>query len=460
MSRQPRLRVLEAQLTYYTIRAPISGIISSVSTQEGETVAAGLNSPTFVTIIDLHKLQVDAFVDETDIGKIPCGQKATFTVDSFPDREFNATVQAIYPKAVIMDNVVYYDVVHRIDEPLTGQLRPEMTHECADFPGCSQGCPGGAAARGIERTGQIGRFVLRGDQPVRQAVKVGWKDAEWIEIVDGLKEGGQGCDSECAERQMEGCSLCSSWEITKTYLAGAVETPVLQGVTFEVDGGEFVAIMGASGTGKTTLMNILGCLDLPTGGTYFLDGCGRIPELTTTPSLRSAIRRSVLSFQQFHLLERASALDNVMLPLIYADKYPADAVERGRAALRAVGLGERLHYPPGQLSGGQQQRVAIARALVTNPALILADEPTGNLDRRSGLEVMAILQRLNREGRTVVLITHDQNIAEHAHRILTLRDGKIFEDAPSESFATRRRNSTRSLPFSSEKPAVLQGGAK
>jgi multidrug efflux pump subunit AcrA (membrane-fusion protein) len=183
------VRVLEAQVTYYTIRAPISGIISSVSTQEGETVAAGLNSPTFVTIIDLHKLQIDAFVDETDIGKIRVNQKASFTVDSFPDREFNATVQAIYPKAVIMDNVVYYDVVHRIDERLTGELRPEMTTNVMislDARKNVLAVPLHAVSRD---QGKSVVFMLRGGQPVRQVVKVGWKDPEWIEIIDGLKDG-------------------------------------------------------------------------------------------------------------------------------------------------------------------------------------------------------------------------------------------------------------------------------
>jgi putative ABC transport system ATP-binding protein len=248
--------------------------------------------------------------------------------------------------------------------------------------------------------------------------------------------------------------------ITKTYLTGTVETPVLQGVNFEVNGGELVAIMGASGTGKTTLMNILGCLDLPTGGSYFLDG---LDVFKNDDNTISAIRNQKIGFvfQQFYLLERASALDNVLLPLIYADKYPADAVERGRAALCAVGLGERLHHTPGQLSGGQQQRVAIARALVADPALILADEPTGNLDRRSGLEIMVILQRFNKEGRTIVLITHDQSIAEHAQRILTLRDGKIFENAPSGIIRDAQAE-LESLPAasSSENTAMLQGGAR
>jgi putative ABC transport system ATP-binding protein len=220
-------------------------------------------------------------------------------------------------------------------------------------------------------------------------------------------------------------------DITKTYRTGAVEAHVLKGVSFQVSRGEFVAIMGASGTGKTTLMNILGCLDTPTNGTYLLDG---MDVFRRDDDTISAIRNQKIGFvfQQFHLLDRASAVDNVLLPLIYANHYPKDAYEKGIAALHAVGLGDRIHYRPNQLSGGQQQRVAIARALIANPALILADEPTGNLDRASGLEVISILQKLNRGGRTIVLITHDQAIADHAHRVLMLRDGRIHSESRPE----------------------------
>lgn len=215
--------------------------------------------------------------------------------------------------------------------------------------------------------------------------------------------------------------------LEKTYASGTMTTPVLKEVTFRVRAGEFVAIMGASGTGKSTLLNILGCLDKPSGGRYRLDGT-EVENLDDTALSRLRNRKIGFVFQQFHLLARSSALRNVLLPLIYADDYPRDAENRGKEALASVGLSERIHYRPSELSGGQQQRVAIARALMTNPAIILADEPTGNLDRRSGLEILAIFKRLHRDGRTIIMVTHNQDIAEHADRILIMRDGQIGED--------------------------------
>jgi len=182
------VKVVQAQLAYGTIRAPIPGVISSVSTQEGETVAAGFNSPTFVTIIDLGKLQVDAYVDETDIGRIQVGQKATFTVDSYPDRDFHGLVAAIYPKAVIVDNVVYYDVVLNIDEPLTGRLRPEMTTNVVIEQEARRGVLAVPARAVTREQGKPVVYVQRAGETAPQTVKLGWKDSQWVEIVEGLRE--------------------------------------------------------------------------------------------------------------------------------------------------------------------------------------------------------------------------------------------------------------------------------
>jgi putative ABC transport system ATP-binding protein len=217
--------------------------------------------------------------------------------------------------------------------------------------------------------------------------------------------------------------------IEKVYASGAVETPVLKGVSFRIKAGEYVAIMGASGTGKSTLMNILGLLDKPTGGHYRLDDTDMV---NLDDEALSHLRNHKVGFvfQQFHLLDRATALRNVMLPLIYSDRYPEDAEERAEKVLAAVGLADRMTYRPNQLSGGQQQRVAIARALITDPSIILADEPTGNLDARSGAGVMSIFQRLHKEGRTILLVTHDRAVAEHADRIIVLKDGMVAEDQP------------------------------
>ena len=216
-------------------------------------------------------------------------------------------------------------------------------------------------------------------------------------------------------------------DITKVYGNGAVTTPVLTGVSFAVDRGEYVAIMGTSGTGKSTLMNILGLLDRPSGGRHLLDGTN-VTEMSDVQLSRLRNRKLGFVFQQFHLLDRISARKNVLLPLIYAHQYPDDADERAQKALVTVGLADRVDYRPNELSGGQQQRVAIARALINDPELVLADEPTGNLDRRSGLEVLTVFKRLHVEGRTILMITHDQAVAEHADRVLVMKDGRIAED--------------------------------
>jgi len=218
--------------------------------------------------------------------------------------------------------------------------------------------------------------------------------------------------------------LIEAHNITKVYRMGKVEVHALRGVSFQVARGELLAIMGPSGSGKSTLMNILGCLDRPTSGEYILDD-QRISELDDDQLAVIRNRKIGFVFQNFNLLPRMTALDNVELPLRYAGMLNGTR-ERAQAALEAVGLGERLHHKPNELSGGQQQRVAIARALVNNPTIILADEPTGNLDTKSGQEVMSLLINLNREqGTTIVLVTHDPEIAAYAERVLHIRDGQI-----------------------------------
>lgn len=220
--------------------------------------------------------------------------------------------------------------------------------------------------------------------------------------------------------------------IYKDYNQEKFVVPVLKDVSFSVGEGEYVAIMGPSGSGKSTLMNIIGCLDTPTSGTYFLNG---VDISGRSDSEMSKIRNKSIGFvfQNFNLLPKQSAVENVALPLLYSGVPRKERRERAKAALEKVGLEDRLEFKPTQLSGGQKQRVAIARAIVTKPDILLADEPTGALDTASGLQVMELFKQLNQEGMTVIMITHDPDIAAHAHRVMTIRDG-ILSRAEEEEF--------------------------
>ncbi len=222
-------------------------------------------------------------------------------------------------------------------------------------------------------------------------------------------------------------SLIDVRDIVKIYATGDVELRALNGVSFSVEGGEFVSIMGHSGSGKSTMMNILGCLDVPSTGSYFLDG-KEVSSLPKDELARIRNKKIGFVFQGFNLLARSTALENVELPLIYAGVPSKTRRERAQAALERVGLGDRIKHRPSQMSGGQQQRVAVARALVGNAPLILADEPTGNLDTKTSEEIMELFVDLNREGHTILLVTHEPDIAEYSARTLLFKDGRLLKD--------------------------------
>jgi len=213
----------------------------------------------------------------------------------------------------------------------------------------------------------------------------------------------------------------------KTYNMGAEQVHALRGVNLRIRHNEYVAIMGPSGSGKSTLMNLIGCLDTPTQGSYWLNG-HEVSELNDDELARIRNKEIGFVFQTFNLLARATALHNVELPLIYNGTPADERIERAKAALTAVNLGERMYHKPNELSGGQRQRVAIARALINNPSIILADEPTGNLDSKTGAEIMALMDELHAKGNTIIVVTHEPDIASYAHRIVHIRDGEIASD--------------------------------
>jgi putative ABC transport system ATP-binding protein len=236
--------------------------------------------------------------------------------------------------------------------------------------------------------------------------------------------------------------LISVEDLRRVYHVGDVDVHALRGISLTIEAGEFVAVMGSSGSGKSTLMTILGGLDRPTAGRYRLDGID-MQDLSRDGLADVRNRKIGFVFQSFNLLARTSALENVELPLLYARKAPAatERRRRARAALARVGLADREDHHPNQLSGGQQQRVAIARALVNDPSIVLADEPTGNLDSRVSEEVMALFQELNDAGNTIVIVTHEHDIAQHARRKVVLKDGRVLRDEPVEGRAIARRGS-------------------
>lgn len=225
--------------------------------------------------------------------------------------------------------------------------------------------------------------------------------------------------------------LITITDVGRRYVIGTEVIHALKSVTLNIQKGEFVALMGPSGSGKSTLMNILGCLDTPTKGEYILNGI-HVSEMSDNELAVVRNKEIGFVFQTFNLLPRSSSLDNVALPLIYAGVGRTQREERARIALENVGLGNRVDHKPNELSGGQRQRVAVARALINNPSIILADEPTGNLDTKTSVEIMGLLEEIHSKGNTIILVTHEEDIAQHAHRIVRMRDGLIENDYPNE----------------------------
>jgi putative ABC transport system ATP-binding protein len=221
--------------------------------------------------------------------------------------------------------------------------------------------------------------------------------------------------------------LIHTEDLWKTYIMGSEEIHALRGVSFDVQRGEYAAIMGPSGSGKSTLMNLVGCLDTPSRGRYYLN-TKLVSDMDDDELAYIRNKEIGFVFQTFNLLPRATALHNVELPLIYSGAPPSERRERAKAALQQVELVDRMHHKPSELSGGQRQRVAIARALVNNPSIVLADEPTGNLDSQTGREIMTLFERLHLAGNTIILVTHEHDIAAHAHRVISIRDGSIERD--------------------------------
>ena len=235
--------------------------------------------------------------------------------------------------------------------------------------------------------------------------------------------------------------IISTKELKKTYIMGSTVVNALQSISLDIYENEFVALMGPSGSGKSTLMNLIGCLDTPTSGTYLLNG-ESVGDMVDDELADIRNKEIGFVFQTFNLLPRLSALENVALPLVYGGVSKKEREERANEVLEQVGLGDRVGHKPNELSGGQRQRVAIARALVNRPSIILADEPTGNLDTKTSIEIMAIMEKIHAAGNTIILVTHEPDIAEHAHRMIRLRDGLIEVDVKKRKYCYHRKSGT------------------
>ena len=462
---------VKRNLGYATITSPIDGVVISRAVEEGQTVAAGFETPTLFTIAnDLTQMQVVADVDEADIGQVSDGQRVEFTVDAYPDDTFEGVVEQVRLEATTESSVVTYEVVITAYNPEL-KLKPGLTANVTIFTlekddalavptKALRFVPDGEllAALGLHaeaaaeaEPGKRQLWVKQGTTLVPRYVTAGSASGELTEIVDGLNDGeevavcltAERTEPEAAAERSPSClprraatkrrnkpmkEIIRLDDIRRDFRVGDETVHALRGVTFTICEGEFVTIMGTSGSGKSTLLNTLGCLDTPSAGEYYLDGTAvRSMDKNQRATLRN--RKIGFVFQNYNLLPKTTAIENVELPLMYNPSCSsAERRDRAVAALKAVGLGDRLLHRSNQMSGGQMQRVAIARALVNDPAVILADEATGNLDTRTSFEVLVLFQQLHAAGRTIIFVTHNPEIAQYSSRNITLRDGRVTGD--------------------------------
>ena len=471
---------VKQNLDYATITSPIDGVVISRAVEEGQTVAAGFETPTLFTIAnDLTQMRVIADVDEADIGQVADGQRVQFTVDAYPDDTFEGTVEQVR-----LERVERRDLRgghHGLQPRPEAQTRADgQRHDLHARKGeCPLHSDQGAAlrsrCRAALRAGHERGFGLRtgrcrearGVGPQRTAPHAALRDDRGRQRrphgdsrradrrrggsrrhdLDGRRRADADRRTQSlhadtpGRRQQEEVAMETSVQtreiirlenIRRDFRVGDETVHALRGVSFTIREGEFVTIMGTSGSGKSTLLNTLGCLDTPTAGEYYLDG---ISVRTMDKNQRATLRNRKIGFvfQNYNLLPKTTAIENVELPLMYNPQCSAaERRERAVEALKAVGLGDRLLHRSNQMSGGQMQRVAIARALVNNPAVILADEATGNLDTRTSFEVLVLFQQLHAAGRTIIFVTHNPEIAQYSSRNITLRDGRITDDRRNE----------------------------
>ena len=443
--RQAVLDAAQVNLDYTNIISPVDGTVVSRNVTMGQTVAASFQTPTlFLIATDLTKMQVDANVSESDIGGIRNGNKATFTVDAYSRRAFEGTVTQVRQSPQTVQNVVTYDVVVSVDNSDLA-LKPGLTAAtriivdqrsdgaprsepglalCADRnrpsrnqashgSGCFATEAGAGSGDGRTRRRRVHRNCPGRSEGRRQgnhcrAAGYGERTFRRTATATLIVRPTKQRLTYMAE------PVIRIENVSRTYHVGDIDVFALRDVSLTVEHGEFIAIMGASGSGKSTLMSVLGCLDRPTSGRYWFDGI-EVAQLAEPDLAGLRSERLGFVFQSFNLLPRTSAIDNVALPLLYAMSGQGHArvrFERARAVLDKLGLRDRERNTPGQLSGGQQQRVAIARALINQPSLLLADEPTGNLDTRNSNEIMQTLSSLNRQqGVTIIVVTHEPDIA-------------------------------------------------